>query len=1355
MTLVDQHNPSRICSFFGLIRIAAFLGVLSFVSAQAALTLSWDVNSTDEDGFKIERADGAGPFVQITQIAVPGTSTYIDNAVTPGNQYTYRVRAYNVAGDSAYSNVITNAPTITTQPVGASINVRSPVTFTAAATGVPTPTFQWQKGGVPISGATGATYTIASAVLADAATYTVVATNGISPAATSSGATLVVTPIPLTPSVTANNKTYDSTTTASIATATLTGVLPGDVGNVQLTVGSASFALPGVGNGKTVTASGLGLTGSAAGDYALTTSTATTTANITVLTVTPVVTVNNKGYDGTNAATILNRSITGAVSGDLINLQLIGGTATFADALVANGKTVTVTGLSLTGAVSGNYQLSSSTATTTANITLATVTPSITASNKVYDGTTTATISGRSLTGVAAGDVGNVTLTGGTATFATAGVGNGKTVTATGLSLTGSAIGNYQLSSSSATTTANITAAPATVALSNLTQSFDGSAKPVTVTTTPTGITTTVTYAGSATVPSAVGTYAVVATISDPNYTGTASGTLTIVGPPVVTSATTAGGIVGVPFSYTITASNTPTGFNATGLPTGLSVNTTTGVISGTPTAAGPSTITLSATNTAGTGNATLTLTVVTPTAPGITTQPTNQSANSGGSATFTVVATGNPAPTYQWKKNTIAITGATNASLTLSSVTSSDAASYTVDVTNIAGTVTSNAATLTVTTPPPNSGPVISVQPVSQSVSLGTSISFNVIATGNPAPTYQWRFNGSPISGATSSQLSLANIKVTDAGSYDVLVSNSSGTTTSVAATLTVTSAPVITTQPSNQNLVAGNSTSISLAVTAAGSGPLTYQWRKSSAAIAGATSASYTKSPVTLQDGGSYDVIVTNPFGSVTSSAATITVAPVSYAGQYFGTLTGGGTWALYVRADNTGTFIAYLPDRNTAIVQSVTVNADGSFTVVGSEISNAPDAVFLAEAGAPRIAATASSFTLTAQITGTSVSGQLAGINKTITGSADASSGPAQSLAGFYSATALGTTSGTTYSIVGASGQVFVVTTTSSFIDGSTGTIGTGGKVTTTTASGAQLAATITPQALSVSYTPTGSGTSLAFSGVADTVPVTTRLVNISARAVAASGNDSLIAGFVVAGGSKTILVRGVGPTLTQYGVKSGQLDDPTLGLYSGQTAVLTNDDWNSAANADQVASAITTLGAFPLSTGSRDAALLSSVSAGNYSAQVSGKSAATGIALAEIYDAAKTATPRLINLSARGPVGTGDNVLIAGFVLEGNAPKQILIRAIGPTLATFNVTGVVADPQLAVYVQGSSTPLQQNNDWGGTAALKAAFLATGAFGFPDNSKDAALLITLAPGNYSAVVSGVNNTTGIGMVELYEMP
>jgi len=173
---------------------------------------------------------------------------------------------------------------------------------------------------------------------------------------------------------------------------------------------------------------------------------------------------------------------------------------------------------------------------------------------------------------------------------------------------------------------------------------------------------------------------------------------------------------------------------------------------------------------------------------------------------------------------------------------------------------------------------PAITTQPTSQTVAEGSSVSFSVVASGTATLSYQWRKGGTSISGATSATYSISAAASSDAGSYDVIVSNSAGSVTSSAATLTVSTSgsPTITTQPTSQSVAVGASATFT--VVATGSSTLSYQWRKDGTAISGATSASYAISSVASSDAGSYDVVVTNSIGSATSSAATLTVTTTS---------------------------------------------------------------------------------------------------------------------------------------------------------------------------------------------------------------------------------------------------------------------------------------------------------------------------------------------------------------------------------------------------------------------------------------------------------------------------------------------
>jgi hypothetical protein len=271
------------------------------------------------------------------------------------------------------------------------------------------------------------------------------------------------------------------------------------------------------------------------------------------------------------------------------------------------------------------------------------------------------------------------------------------------------------------------------------------------------------------------------------------------------------------------------------------------------------------------------------PTAPSITTQPANQSVTLGQSANFAVTAGGTAPLTYQWQKNGANIAGATSASYsTPATATADNGAKFDVVVSNSAGSVTSASAILTVTASPV--APTITTQPANQTVNSGQTATFTVIASGTSPLSYQWQKNTANIAGATGSSYTTPATSTSDNGSqFRVVVTNSVGAATSNSATLTVSSssapnaAPKIITQPANQTVTVGQAATFS--VVASGTPAPTYQWQKNGANISGATSASYSTPPTVSGDSGStFDVIVSNSVGSVTSNLATLTVNPAT---------------------------------------------------------------------------------------------------------------------------------------------------------------------------------------------------------------------------------------------------------------------------------------------------------------------------------------------------------------------------------------------------------------------------------------------------------------------------------------------
>lgn len=259
---------------------------------------------------------------------------------------------------------------------------------------------------------------------------------------------------------------------------------------------------------------------------------------------------------------------------------------------------------------------------------------------------------------------------------------------------------------------------------------------------------------------------------------------------------------------------------------------------------------------------------------------------------------------------------------------------------------------------------------------------------------------------------------------------------------------------------------------------------------------------------------------------------------------------------------------------------------------------------------------------------------------------------------------------------------------------------------------------------------------------------RIVNIATRAQIGGTAGTPIAGFVLSGtGSKQMLVRACGPALTGFGV-IGALADPSLELLAGSTTVASNDNWLGADSAVMAAT-----GAFALPVNSKDAAVVTSLVVGSYTVPITPVVGATGVVLLEVYDAANSAASTLVNASTRAFVGTGSSVLIPGFTISGTGTVRLLIRAVGPGLTGFGVTGALADPTITLY--RDSAALATNDNWSSASNasdISAAATSVGAFALTSGSRDAAILTTLSAGSYTAVVSGVGNTTGTALVELY---
>jgi hypothetical protein len=259
-----------------------------------------------------------------------------------------------------------------------------------------------------------------------------------------------------------------------------------------------------------------------------------------------------------------------------------------------------------------------------------------------------------------------------------------------------------------------------------------------------------------------------------------------------------------------------------------------------------------------------------------------------------------------------------------------------------------------------------------------------------------------------------------------------------------------------------------------------------------------------------------------------------------------------------------------------------------------------------------------------------------------------------------------------------------------------------------------------------------------------PNPSHLANISTRVNVGVNDNVLIGGFIVRGPQpKQLIVRARGPSLTAAGV-TGAMANPMLELYDSTGAlVASNDNWQTGGQASQISAS----GLAP--SNSLESAIIATLPSGDYTAIVRGVNNTTGIALVEVYELDSTTT-RLVNVSTRGPVGVNDAVLIGGIIVSGSLPKQLIVRALGPSLTAAGVTGAMANPMLELH-DSTGALIASNDNWqtGGQASqISASGLA------PSNPLESAIIATFAPGNYTAIVKGVNNTTGVGMVEVYDL-
>jgi hypothetical protein len=273
----------------------------------------------------------------------------------------------------------------------------------------------------------------------------------------------------------------------------------------------------------------------------------------------------------------------------------------------------------------------------------------------------------------------------------------------------------------------------------------------------------------------------------------------------------------------------------------------------------------------------------------------------------------------------------------------------------------------------------------------------------------------------------------------------------------------------------------------------------------------------------------------------------------------------------------------------------------------------------------------------------------------------------------------------------------------------------------------------------------------------------LGNISTRSMVQTGDNVMIGGFIIEGSEpKTVIVRAIGPELTPYGV-ANVLADPTLELHNDTgTLIASNNNWQTTViggiiTSNQV-SAIQNSGHAP--TQPSESAIIATLQPGNYTAILRGVNNAAGVALAEVYDLSADTASVLGNISTRSFVQTGENVMIGGFIIEGSGPKTVILRAIGPELSSppYNIPNALADPTLELH-NGTGTLIASNNNWqttviGGIITSNQVSAIQNSGHAPTQPSESAIIATLQPGNYTAIVRGVNNAAGVALVEVYDL-
>lgn len=694
------------------------------------------------------------------------------------------------------------------------------------------------------------------------------------------------------------------------------------------------------------------------------------------------------------------------------------------------------------------------------------------------------------------------------------------------------------------------------------------------------------------------------------------------------------------------------------------------------------------------------------------------------GSNVFLEISAAGTAPlAYAWTFNGELIEESNSSRMELTEVDETREGTYQVTVYNPAGAITGRPAFLHIL--PVDVPPEILIQPVSEAGVEGGRIELSVIADGTAPLVYRW-FKGSRwLSDHSGDHLVLDPAELGDAGRYSVTVSNGFGEATSQEVVVSIEPterAPEILSQPMGGTAVEGQS--FELRVTDRAWPPPTYQWYRDEEILGGENGAGLRFSPVDLDDAGSYHVRISNELGSVDSDRVSLTVvrplvAPVVVIQPEDRWVVRGEGFQLSAMFDGhpsptlqwyyEGEAIEGETRSELQIVQAMDSQSGGYW----ARATNSQGAIesrhaqVVIDDGLPRFLEVPSSTEIESGLR-LSLSVQVGGPGT-------------PTFRWWHEGVEIPGLSGSdlTFDRIGFedSGRYEVEATNA---HGST-------------RSSPFLITVLPPDG--AEDQPDG------------------KLLNTSLRGRSGQGADTMVTGFVLEGAaSMPVLIRGIGPGLRQFDV-SGTLEDAAQTLYRGGVSLAEAGAWRDSPDRALIESWATLTGAFSLDPESNDSALALNLQPGVYTVHLNDASG-SGVGLTEVYLVPDPeAEGRLVNLSTRMRLDHADAAIIAGFVITGDVPARVLVRAVGPGLAEFGLSGVLPNPTLSLRRQTES--LAVNDDWIATGGVAEISALVGAFPLEPGSKDAALLIWLEPGVYTAQVNSADQGTGLVLVEVYAVP